>query len=454
MSSPPPIRYAKVDGLNLAYQVVGDGPLDLILIDEWATPLEARWDVPAIAGRLNRLASFSRVISFDKRGIGLSDHDPTSEVATPEIWVRDVAAIANATGADHPVLFGTHEGGPIALLYAASLPDRTKALILANTGPRLTATDDYLFGFDHDTWLPDLDGIVDLWSTGAGGEPHIPATAHDPWWYHWYARSRRQQASPQAGLALMRMLGDIDVRHIVSSVRCPTLVLHRTGNAWWPIEGARWLAQRIESAQLVELAGADNYWWSGDADRVVDEIERFLLGTHTSRPSERELLTVMFTDIVDSTATATRLGDTRWRTVLDQHDAVTISEIERHGGTALKNLGDGYLIKFDGPAVAIRAAFDLRDALRRSNVQLRIAIHTGEVERRAGDISGVAVHLASRMLTVAEPDDIVVSGVVRGLVAGSGITFEPRGVHEFKGLPDRWELHRVTRDARRLDDPR
>jgi class 3 adenylate cyclase len=316
--------------------------------------------------------------------------------------------------------------------------------VLVNTGPRLTATDDFPFGVPATDWRPDLDGIVELWGNGGGGEQHITATATDPWWRMWYARSRRQQVSPHDGLALMRMIGGLDVRHIVAAVQAPTLILHRTGNAWWPVEGARWLVDRIDDSRLVELDGADNYWWAGDADRIVDEVEHFLLGSHTSRPSHRELVTIMFTDIVDSTATASRLGDAGWRAVLDGHDSITISEAERHGGIPVKHLGDGYLIQFDGPAAAIRAAIDIRDTTRRHELDLRIAIHTGEVERRGDDISGVAVHLASRMLDTVEPGEIVVSGVVRGLVAGSGIAFEPRGTQDFKGLPDRWDLHAVV----------
>lgn len=450
--SAPGIEYTRVDGIDLAYQIVGDGPLDLILVDEWATPLEARWDVPAIAGRLDRLASFARVISFDKRGIGLSGHGPTEDTATPELWVRDLVAVADATDANRPVLFGAHEGGPIALLHAASLPDRTRALVLANTGPRLTATADWPYGVDRELWEPDLAGITTLWSNGTGGEPHIPATAHDPWWRDWYARSRRQQASPAEGLALMRMLGDVDVRHVAPTVQAPTLVLHRRENTWWPVEGARWLAEQIPAASLVELDGADNYWWSGPADEVVDHIEQFLLGAPASTATHRELMTIMFTDIVDSTTTASRLGDTNWRAVLEQHDRLVLNEISRHGGTPIKNLGDGFLVQFDGPAAAVRAAGDLHPAVERAGLAIRAAIHTGEIERRGSDISGVAVHLASRMLDVAEPRETIASSVVKGLVAGSDITFEPLGIHQLKGMTDAWELHRVITRADDTDD--
>ena len=442
--SGPPIRYVEVDGLHLAYQVFGDGPLDLIMVDEWATPLESRWDVPAIANRLDRLGSFARVISFDKRGIGLSDHGPSGENATPELWVRDVVAVAEAAGAERPVLFGTHEGGSIALLYAASLPQRTRALTLVNTGPRLTTDDDWPYGITHDSWKPDLPGITQLWSEGSGGDNQIQATTYDPWWRDWYGRSRRQQASPRVGLMLMRMLGDLDVRHIAASVQVPTQIIHRRSNGWWPIEGARWLADTIPDAELVELDGVDNYWWAGDADPIIDHVESFLLGTDASPPSQRELITIMFTDIVDSTATASRLGDSRWRDVLDRHDDVTLNEIRRHGGTPLKNLGDGYLVQFDGPAAAIRAANALQVALSHGGPGIRIAIHTGEVERRGDDISGVAVHLASRLLDAAAVGETVVSSVVKGLVAGSPITFEPRGSHEFKGIPERWDLFVVV----------
>lgn len=439
-----PVRYLQVDGLQLAYQVVGDGPIDLVLVDEWATPLEGRWDVPAIAGRLNRLASFARVISFDKRGIGLSEGGDRAEMATPELWVRDLVAVVDEVEAERPVIMGAHEGGPIAMMYAASLPDRTDSLILVNTGPRLLRDVDYPFGFGPDQWSPDLPGLISTWESGEGSDDMISATAHDPWWREWYARSRRQQANPAAALALMQMIGQVDVRHIVSSITAPTLVVHRTGNRWWPIGGARWLAQRIAGASLVELDGSDNYWWAGDADKVVDEIEQCLLGERVSATSHRRLTTMVFTDVVDSTRTAADLGDLAWRELLDAHDATTVAEVERHGGHVVKNLGDGFLLTFDGPAAAIRACLDLREALERQGLPVRIAIHTGEVERRGDDLTGVGVNLTSRMLSVADGGDIVVSGVVRGLVAGSGLRFEDRGSHCFKGIPDAWDVHTVA----------
>lgn len=441
----PPVRYADVDGLHLAYQVSGEGPRDLVLVDEWATPLEARWEVPAIAGRLDRLGSFARLVSFDKRGIGLSD-GVASDIATPELWVHDLSLVLDAAGASRPVVMGTHEGGPIAMLYAASKPAETEALVLVNTGPRLLAAPDYPWGFEPDDWHPTIEGIVDLWSTGGGAEAHITAIETDPWWRNWYARSRRAQASPSQGWALMQMLGAIDVRRIVSSIQVPTLIIHRTGNAWWPIEGARWLAQEIPNAQLVELDGRDNLWWAGDADRVVDEIESFLLGARMSAPSHRELATIMFTDIVDSTKRASELGDRVWSGVLDAHDSATQEIAGRFGGSVVKHLGDGHLLRFGGPAVAIRAATELRDALERLGAPSRVALHTGEVEPRGDDLSGIAVHLAARVLDLARRGDILATGVVRGLVAGSGIQFEAMGTHEFKGLPDQWEVHRVVSD--------
>ncbi len=437
-----PVHYTQVDGLNIAYQVVGDGPIDLVMVDEWATPLEGRWDVPAIAGRLNRLASFARVISFDKRGIGLSESGP--DIATPEVWVRDLVAVVDAAGAERPVIFAAHEGGPIALMYAASLPARTEALVLVNTGPRLTSTEGYPWGMPAADWVPDMAGIRRLWASGDGGTAQIAATAHDPWWRDWYARSRRQQATPAAGLALMRMIGSVDVRRIAPSVRAPTLILHREDNSWWPFEGARWLADQIPGAQFRAMPGADNYWWAGDADRVVDEVEQFLLGERTSQASERELVTLVFTDLVASTEHATRVGDAEWRETLDAHDAVVVAETERHAGTPLKNLGDGFMLRFDGPAAAIRAAKAIRSALIREDLEVRIAVHTGEAERRGDEINGVAVNLTSRMLDVADGGDILVSGVVRGLVAGSGSQFDSRGSHDFRGIPGTWTVYAVA----------
>lgn len=442
-----PIRYATIDGLKIAYQIAGDGPIDLVMVDEWATPLEERWNVPAIGGRLRRLLSFARVISFDKRGIGLSDAGAPADLAVPELWVRDLAAVIDDAEAQKPVIFGAHEGGPISLMYAASHPQRTEALILANTGPRLVRDVDYPFGPEPEFWNPDIAGIVELWQSGGGGVDHISATEHDPWWRDWYARSRRQQATPAAGLALMRMIGRVDVRHIVPSIGAPALVVHRRDNQWWSIGGARWLAEQLPAATLVELEGRDNYWWSGDADRIVDEIEQFLLGERTSAGSHRELVTMMFTDVVSSTERADRLGDAEWRSLLENHDDATVAAVERHGGAVVKNLGDGFLLTFPGPAAAITAARQIHDAVDRAGLDLRISIHTGEVERRGQDLNGIAVHLASRMLDAADEGQTVVSSVIPGLVAGSGISFESAGRHAFKGIVEQWDVFRVLAET-------
>ena len=443
----PDVAYATCDGLKLAYQVVGDGPVDLLLLGEWATPLEHRWDVPKIAGPLRRLASFSRVITFDKRGIGLSDRSPLTDLATPEMWVRDTQAVLDEIGVDRVVVVGAHEGGPVGILFAASVPKRVEGLVLVNTGARLTAAPDYPHGFAPEEWTPDLQGMVEVWSSADGGDVHISATRDDPWWREWYARSRRQQASPSAGLALMRMLGELDVRHVLASIRTPTIVIHRRDNAWWSVEHARYLAERIGGATLIELPGSDNYWWSGDADAVVDEIERLVRGERTSRASDRELATLLFTDIVDSTQLASTVGDHRWHTILDEHDSVTAAEIGRHGGTVVKRLGDGLLATFDGPARALRAAVEMREAIRRVGVELRFAVHTGEIERRVDDITGIAVHLTARLLQLAQPGQVVVTGVVKGLVAGSGLEFHSLGTHKLRGIPDSWEVFSLAAET-------
>ncbi|MEM9034732.1 MAG: adenylate/guanylate cyclase domain-containing protein [Actinomycetota bacterium] len=438
-----PIRYAECDGLQLAYQVVGDGPIDLVMVTEWATPLEERWNVPAIRGRLERLASFARVISFDKRGIGLSDRSGADDISTPEVWVRDLVAVMDAVGAERPVLLGAHEGGPIAVLCAASLPGRIEALALVNTGPRLVQDVDYPYGFPQEQWRPDLDGILELWSSGEGGEHHITMSSTDPWWRDWYGRSRRQQAAPTTGLRLMQMLGGLDVRRFAAAVRVPSLIVHREDNRWWEVGHARWMADTIPDAELVVLPGADNYWWAGDADAVVDAIESFLVGERRSLPAERELATIVFTDIVDSTQTASDLGDEAWRAVLDAHDAVTERIVARYEGRVVKHLGDGLLLTFDGPARAVRAVRSLRDELATLDVTIRAAVHTGEVERRGDDIGGVAVHLAARVMALAGPGETVVTGVVKGLVAGSDLRFGDRGRHRLKGLDDEWDLYVV-----------
>ena len=438
------ISYACSDGLNLAYQVVGDGPVDLVLVTEWATPLEARWDVPAIAGRLNRLASFARLISFDKRGIGLSDRVGVDGISTPELWVRDLVAVLDAAGSQRPVVFGAHEGGQIAALFAASVPDRTEALVLVNTGARLTRTEGYDIGFLPEEWHPDLEGILRIWEEGGDGEVHIAATATDPYWRTWYARSRRQQVSPAAGVALMEMFGQLDVRHALGSIVAPTLVVHRVDNRWWDIAHARYLAAHIPEARLVELPGADNYWWAGDADAIVDEVELFLLGERRSRPSRRVLATLLFTDIVGSTAHLSRIGDERWAGLLDAHNALTRREVERFGGRVVKDLGDGVLATLDGPARAIEAALAIREAVAELGLAIRAGVHTGEVEPRGEDLGGIGVHIAARVVQEAAPGEIVVTSVVKGLVAGSPIRFESKGYFELRDIPERWELFAVV----------
>lgn len=437
------IRYADCDGLKLAYQVSGDGPRDMVMVTEWSTPLEARWEVPAIAGRLRRLGSFARVISFDKRGIGLSDHADVANASTPEVWVRDLVAVLDAAGSERPIVFGAHEGGQIAMLYAASLAERTAALILANTGARLTQADDFPIGPSPEDWRPDIDGIVELWQDGTGGETHIAATRTDPWWRHWYARSRRQQASPTTALGLLQMMGELDVRKVLGAIQAPTLVVHRSDNDWWPVAHGKYLAATIDGAQFVELPGSDNYWWAGDADPLVDEVERFVLGDRRSTSSTRELMTLAFTDISRSTEQLAEMGDQKWGELLDAHDELTSRQIERHGGRLVKRLGDGLMATFEGPARAVHAVQDMRTAVAQIGIELRAAVHTGEVERRGDDLGGVAVHLASRLLDLAGPSEIVVSDTVRGLVAGSGLRFESLGPHRLRGIPDTWVVHRV-----------
>lgn len=447
----PRTRYTRVDGLSIAYQVFGEGPADLVFVDEWATPLEDRWEVPAIAGRLERLASVARVISFDKRGIGLSDSAPPGDEADPDLWVRDLLGVIDAVGADRPTILGAHEGGPIAMMFAAEHPDRTGSLILVNTGARLAATPDYPEGLRLAPAPPDLTAIEDLWMSDDGGHIHIGATRHDPWWKNWYGRSRRRQASPSSGLALIEMLLDIDVRHIVKKIETPTLIIHRRGDVWWTIDGARWLDRNIDDSRLVELPGEDNYWWSGDADEVVDEVGTFLSGERPSLHNQRELVTLAFTDIVDSTTRASDLGDADWRRVLESHDALVTEIVSRHGGSVVKNLGDGFLLRFAAPASALLASSELHQAVSGLGLELRIAVHTGEVERRGDDLSGVAVHLAARLMGVAEPKETLVTGVIRGLVAGSGFSFDQRESRSFKGIRGYWSVH-AYRDAESGDD--
>jgi class 3 adenylate cyclase len=431
-------RYAKSGDVHVAYQVAGEGPVDLVVVQGWSTHLELLWEDPGWRAFYRRLASFSRLILFDKRGTGLSDRVSVSEMPTLEQRMDDVRAVMDAAGSDSASVLGISEGGPMSVLFAASYPERTRALVLYGSFPRITRGDGYPWGLSPDQVEPLIARAERTWGEGTFSGRLI-APSQLPGRLPYFARLEREGASPGAMITLIRMLVDIDVRAVLPLVSVPTLIVHRDRDAVAPIDGARYMAAQIPRARLVELTG-EHSPIAGDADALLDEIEEFLTGRRHVRAPDRVLATVMFTDIVDSTSRAAAMGDRRWTRLLEDHYELVRRQLPRFGGHEVKTIGDGLLAIFDGPARAVRCALATVDANREIGVALRAGLHTGECERRGGDISGIAVHIGARVTSLAGPGEVLVSRTVKDLVSGSGLEFEDRGSHTLKGIPDAWQV--------------
>jgi pimeloyl-ACP methyl ester carboxylesterase len=430
--------------VSIAYQVVGDGPLDLIFVSGWVSHLDAFWGEPSYARFLRRLASFSRLILFDKRGTGLSDRVPVAELPTLEERMDDVRAVLDAVGVERAALLGHSEGGPMCLLYAATFPERTAALVLIGTYARRLVADDYPFGSTPEQYQAFLDEIESGWGGPVGLAVRAPSMQQDDRFRAWWSEYLRSSASPGAALALTRMNGEIDVRPVLGTIGVPTLVVHRSGDRSLPVEGARYLAERIRGARLVELPGVDHLPFVGDQNAILDEIEEFLTGVRRGTEIDRVLATVLFTDIVGSTERAIQLGDREWRDLLEGHHLLVRRELERWRGTEVDTAGDGFFATFDGPARAIHCACAIRDSVRSLGLEIRAGLHTGECEIHGTTVAGIAVHIGARISGLAGPGEVLVSSTVRDLVAGSGIEFEARGEHELKGVPEQWRLYSVV----------
>jgi class 3 adenylate cyclase len=440
----PETRYARSEDVNIAYQLVGEGPRDLVYVLGWVSHLELLWEEPSSARFLQRLASFSRLILFDKRGTGLSDRVPVQKLPTLEQRMDDVRAVLDAVGSERAALLGLSEGGPMCLLFAATYPKRTSGLVLIGSYARRLAADDYPWGAapaDYEAFLEDIEGN---WGGPVGLEVQAPSVADDARFGTWWATYLRTSASPGAALALTRMNGLIDVRHALPTISAPTLILHRAGDRSLPIEGSRYLAKHIRGAKLVELSGDDHLPFVGDQDSILDEIEQFLTGVRRGPAADRVLATILFTDIVGSTEHAAVLGDRDWRDLLDRHHVLVRRELERWRGREVDTAGDGFLATFDGPARAIRCAFAVRDAVRELGLDIRAGMHTGECEVLGATIAGIAVHIGARVSALAAAGEVLVSSTVKDLVAGSGIEFEERGDHELKGVPGTWRIYAVV----------
>lgn len=443
MPEQPETRYAETaDGVHIAYQTVGQGEHDLVLVEGFVSNVEMAWEDPNTARFYERLASFTRLILFDKRGVGLSDR--VTGVATLEERMDDLRAVMDAVGSREASLMGLSEGAPMSILFAATYPQRTRALVLYGGMPRSTWAPDY-------PWAPPADGLVEAAAelmapdifTGADIEIWAPSLADDEQARRRLGRHRRSAISPGALTQLFMMFLDIDVRHVLPTISVPTLVLHRRGDRVVNRRAGQWMANQIPGARYVELPGQDHFPWAGDSETVLNQVERFLTGARRESASDRVLASVLLTDIVESTRLAADIGDGRWRDLLDAHDAMIRDELQLHGGKQIKFTGDGVLATFDGPGRAIHCACAIRDGARRLGVEIRAGLHTGEIERRGDDIGGIAVHTAERVEALAQPNEVLVSRTVVDLVAGSGLQFEDRGQHRLKGVPGTWAVFRV-----------
>jgi len=436
----PETRYAKSGDVNIAFQVVGDGPLDLVYVPGWVSHLEYFWQEPSYAAFLRRLASFSRLILFDKRGTGMSDRVPESELPTLEQRMDDVRAVLDAVGSKQAALLGLSEGGPMCLLFAATYPERTRALIMLGSYARRTWAPDYPWAPSQADSEAFIEEVGDDWGGPVGLAARAPSLVENESFSRWWSTYLRMSASPGAAKTLTRMNAEIDVRGVLPLVRVPTLIVHRTGDRALSVEGSRYMAERIEGARYVELAGEDHLPFVGEQDEILDEVEEFLTGVRRGPEPDRVLATVLFTDIVGSTEMAVGLGDRRWRELLEAHHIAVRGELERFRGREIDTAGDGFLATFDGPARAIRCALAVRDAVESVGLAVRAGLHTGECEMHGDRVTGIAVHMGSRVAALAGPGEVLVSSTVKDLVAGSGIEFEDRGVHELKGVPGDWRL--------------
>ena len=435
---PPQNRYARSGDVRIAYQVVGSGPLDLVFVPGFVSNIDLSWEMPETEHFLGRLSTFSRLILFDKRGTGLSDR-----MAGLEDRMDDVRAVMDATRTQRAALFGVSEGGAMSLLFAATYPERVSGVVLYGCYARHPTLSAQNIG-QH------VDLIDQLWGTGEYiSARYMPRGLPDEAARQRFARFERQSASPSAVMAIRRMNREIDARHVLPAIRVPTLVMHRVEDSAVSVELGRYLTANIPGAKYVELPGTDHvpFYERDITDRIVDEVEEFLTGSRSEPDVDRVLATIMFTDIVDSTRRAAELGDRQWRALLDRHDDTVRQQLARFRGQEVKNLGDGFMATFDGPARAVRCAASICESVRPLGISIRSGLHTGEVELKRDDVAGIAVHIAARVAAEAEAGETVVSSTVRDLVAGSGLRFRDRGIRALKGLPEAVHLYSVL-DAR------
>ena len=438
MTSLPETKYTKSGDVSIAYQVMGDGPIDLFVVPCVFSHVECWHELPGYTAFLRCLASFARVVTFDLRGTGLSDRAGSLPILDERI--DDVSSVMAAISSEHAVLFGWNAGGMTAALFAAMYPQKTRALITYGTAARGLRAPDYPFGFDPELFRDAVAKLSEVWGEGALLDLMAPSVARDREWRSSWAKFERLSLSPGLARALGETQPLLDIRPILETIQVPTLVLHRSEDPFVPLDAGRHMAEHIPGARFVEVDGSDHLFLVGETDSVLDEIEKFVTGERRIVSDERVLATVLFTDIVGSTEHAAELGDHRWRQLLDSHDDLVGRQVNRLRGRLVKTTGDGILATFDGPARAINCASAIRDGVRALGLETRAGLHIGEIELRSDDIGGIAVHIAARVLDKAQPGEVLVSRTLTDLVAGSGLRFEDRGEHELKGVAQRWHL--------------
>jgi len=438
----PQTHYARNGSVNVAYQVLGAGPLDLVYVPGWISNIEILWEEPTCARFLKRLASFSRLIIFDKQGTGLSDR--VAEIPGLEVRMDDVRAVLDTVGSTRTALLGSSEGGVMAALFAATYPERVSALVVHGAYARLLSAPGYPWGVEERALAAFVERALRDWGSPIGIETRAPSMAHDERFAEWWARLLRLSVSPAAFAAWSKSNAQNDIRDILTAIRVPTLVLHSKNDRTVDIGNGRYLAGKIAAAKLVEMPGSDHLPWLGDAEQILSEIEEFLTGARSDHEADRVLATVLFTDIVGSTDAAVRLGDRRWHETLEAHDALIRRELGAFRGLEINTAGDGFLATFDGPARAIRCACSISNAVRKLGIEVRAGLHTGECERMGDNIGGIAVHIGARVAALARAGEVLVSRTVKDLVAGSGLSFQDRGPHGLKGIPGEWQLFAVV----------
>jgi len=439
-------RYTRSEDASIAYQVVGDGPLDMLFVTGWLTQLEQLWEAPANRRFLERLATFGRLILFDSRGTGLSER--VLETYTIEQEARDAIAVLDAVGSERAAVFTYQQGGLVGALLAAEHPERIGALVMYASIARTSWAPDYDWAMRREDREALTEHNIATWGETSSDAMSgwAPSMAADPSLMAWFARMQRLAASPGEARVIFKAMLDQDVREVLPRIRVPTLVMHRPNEQVWDVRHSRYLAEHIEGARYVELEGVDSFPFLGDSDAIVEEVEEFLTGVRSGGEFSRALLTVLFTDIVEATGHAARLGDARWRDLLAHHDEQVRAQLARFGGREVKTVGDGFVATVDGPpSRALRCALAITRAARELGVEVRVGMHTGECELIGEDVGGMAVHIASRVSGLAGPGEVLVSGTVFGTVVGGPFSFEDRGLHELKGVPGRWPLFALGR---------